>query len=73
VENGQFHSPSIAMEKGVQFGRKKIVIDERFIAAYDRWKAGELTAVAAMKVLEMNRNTFYRRVKEYEATLLGER
>jgi DNA invertase Pin-like site-specific DNA recombinase len=60
---------AVAMEKGVQFGRKKIVIDERFIAAYDRWKTRELTAVATMKVLEMNRNTFYRRVKEYEATL----
>lgn len=31
------------------------------------WKNGELTAVAAMKKLELSSSTFYRMVKQYES------
>lgn len=58
---------AVAMEKGVRFGRAKIEIDDAFVSAYTQWKNGELTAVAAMKQLDMTRPTFYRRVNEYEA------
>ncbi|MEK4236450.1 recombinase family protein [Paenibacillus sp. FSL H7-0714] len=57
---------AVAMGKGVQFGRRKIEIDDSFIAAYTIWKAGQSTAVAAMKSVGMNRATWYRRVAEYE-------
>ena len=41
------------------------VIDEAQLAAVcRRWRAGEITAVAAMKELGLKPNTFYRRVKE---------
>lgn len=62
---------AVAMKNGVQFGRRKIEIDDLFIVAYSRWKAGELTARAAMSELGMNRNTWYRRVKEYEGASFG--
>lgn len=55
-----------AKKKGIKLGRKKIEINQVFIDAYNRWKAGEITAEKAMQLCGIKRNTFYRRVKEYE-------
>ncbi|MFS8214731.1 hypothetical protein [Paenibacillus polymyxa] len=33
---------------------------------YEEWKQGCITAVEAMKRVDMKPNTFYRRVEEYE-------
>lgn len=57
---------AVALDNGVKFGRRKIEISPEFKAAYDEWKAGHITAAAAMRSLGMKVNTFYRRVKEYE-------
>ncbi len=59
----------MAIQKGVKFGRKKFGIDETFKAVYPEWKQNKITAVEAMKRVGMKSNTFYRRVKEYEANL----
>ena len=49
-------------------GRKRIAIEQDvFASVYKSWKAGELTARQAMEMLRIMPNTFYRRVKEYEA------
>jgi len=34
---------------------------------YDDWNQGKITAVKAMELVNMKKNTFYRRVKEYES------
>jgi DNA invertase Pin-like site-specific DNA recombinase len=49
-------------------GRKKITIDEKmFEKYYNKWKIEkEITAVQARKELGLKRNTFYRRVADYE-------
>lgn len=48
-------------------GRKRISVNPKdFKAIYARWKAGELTAVAASRSLGLSPSTFYRRVREYE-------
>ena len=58
---------AVAKEKGVKFGRRAIEVDEsEFNVVYNLWKAGDITAVEAMKRLNLKANTFYRRVKEYE-------
>ena len=55
----------IAKSEGRYKGRKPIGVDEqRFKAVCKKWRAGEMTAVAAMKELNLKANTFYRRVKE---------
>ena len=60
---------AIAKSKGVYKGRKPIQIDnEQFVISYTRWKANEITARQAMLELNIKANTFYRRVKEYEAS-----
>lgn len=57
----------IARQNGVYSGRKKVITDENlFKEVYDSWKNGEITARVAMSRLGLGKNTFYRRVKEYE-------
>lgn len=53
-------------------GRPKIELPDKFYDLYPRWKNGEITATSLMKEIGLERNTFYRRVKEYEATLINE-
>lgn len=55
----------IAKAEGKYKGRKPVTINEtKFRAVCARWRAGEITATAAMKELDLKPNTFYRRVKE---------
>ena len=59
---------AIAKQQGKYKGRKPI---ERvdFPQVYKAWKAGEITAVAAMERLQLSKTTFYRKVKEHERGL----
>ena len=53
---------AIAKENGVYKGRKPIERPE-FAAVVSLWRKGEITAVEAMKRLDMKPSTFYRKVK----------
>ncbi|GMG98149.1 recombinase family protein [Tepidimicrobium xylanilyticum] len=55
-----------AKKRGVKFGRPKI-IPKNFEEVYHRWANGEITAVKAMELTGLKRNTFYNRVKEFKA------
>jgi DNA invertase Pin-like site-specific DNA recombinase len=69
IKERQAEGIAEARKSGVKFGRKKQEITPIFIAAYAEWKAGDTTAVVAMERAGMGKDTFYRRVKEYnEAT-----
>ncbi len=55
-----------AKKRGVYKGRVPIKIDEkRFREVCKRWTDGEITAVEAMRKLNLSSNTFYRRVKTF--------
>ena len=55
----------IAKAEGKYKGRKPVEIDEaKFRTVCARWRAGEITATAAMQTMGLKPNTFYRRVKE---------
>lgn len=55
----------IAKAEGKYKGRKPIEVSEaRFKRVCKSWRAGEITAKAAMEELNLKPNTFYRRVKE---------
>lgn len=56
----------IARLKGKKFGRPKLEMPKEWDKVIALWKNGEITAVNAMSKLNMNRGTFYRRVKEME-------
>lgn len=57
---------ALAKQEGKYKGRRKIEND-KFKNIYSEWKAKNITAVRAMELLGMKRNTFYRRVTEYES------
>lgn len=60
---------AVARSKGTYKGRKPIQIDnEQFDSVYTSWKSKKITAKQAMSELDIKPNTFYRRVREYEAS-----
>lgn len=64
----QAEGVAIAKQKGTYKGRQPIKIDtQAFAAQYAEWKAGKQTAKQTMAKLGLQPNTFYRRVKEFEA------
>ena len=57
----------IAKAEGKYKGRKPIHVDEsKFRSVCARWRAGDITATAAMQEVGLKPNTFYRRVKDLE-------
>lgn len=54
----------LAKQRGVYQGTKKRPLPSNFTITVETWKRGEITAVEAMKRLNMKPSTFYRRVKE---------
>lgn len=66
IRKRQREGIDIAMQKGVVFGRPKAYVTEAFREVYEPWKAGELTAVRAMKIAGVKKTTFYKLVKEHE-------
>lgn len=56
---------AIAKDAGKYKGRKPLDVDVgQFKGVCTRWRAGEITATAAMQEVGLKPNTFYRRVKE---------
>jgi len=53
----------VAKAKGVYTGRKPVVHAD-FDAVVRKWRTGQITAVEAMKRLNMKSSTFYRKVRE---------
>ena len=55
----------IAKAEGKYKGRKPVAVDEaKFRAVCARWRAGKITATAAMQEVGLKPNTFYRRVNK---------
>ena len=55
----------IVKAEGKYKGRKPVEVDEaKFRSVCVRWRAGEITATAAMQEVGLKPNTFYRRVKD---------
>ena len=60
----------IAKAQGKYTGRKPIEIDwTRFGQLYGEWKSRSITGRDFMRRMGLSANTFYRRVREYEAEL----
>ena len=58
----------IAKAQGKYMGRKPIEIDwTRFGQLYGEWKSKSITGRDFMRKMGLSANTFYRRVREYEA------
>ena len=60
----------IAKRQGKYKGRSKMQLNN-LDDIYQEWKAGNITATAACKLLNISRATFYNRIKEYEKIILN--
>ena len=59
----------LALKEAKAYRRPKVEDDSRQLQkVYRQWKAGDITASQAAKLLEVTRQVFYRRVKEIEAS-----
>lgn len=56
----------VSKKTGRCIGRPPISFPDNFEEYYAKWKNKELTAVAAMKLLNLKPNTFYKLVHQYE-------
>jgi DNA invertase Pin-like site-specific DNA recombinase len=65
--------PASATSGIKHYGRPKIEMTETFVTAYQRWKAGETTAVEAMQMCGLKKNTFYNRVRELEQSVMSKK
>ncbi|MCG7377397.1 recombinase family protein [Paenibacillus sp. ACRSA] len=70
INGRQAEGIATAKNDGVVFGRPKQAINEEFKQAYTEWKQGGITAVEAMRRAAMKPNSWYRRVKEYEQSIV---
>jgi len=69
IKQRQEEGIAVAKAKGKHLGRPAIELPKEWEHLYKYWKDGKMTAVAFMKKVNMKKATFYKKVKEYEATL----
>lgn len=69
IKQRQAEGIAVAKKNGTHLGRPVMELPEEWGKLYKQWKAGKITAVAFMDAIEMKKATFYKKVKEYEATL----
>jgi len=66
IRKRQREGIDLALQNGIQFGRPTVFVSEEFKEVYRKWKAGELTAVEAMKEAGVKKTSFYKLVKSLE-------
>ncbi|WP_294411259.1 recombinase family protein [uncultured Ruminococcus sp.] len=63
VVNGK----KVSSKTGNPIGRPNAEYPDKWTEIYSNWRSGNITATAAMEILELKRTTFYKLVKSYEA------
>ena len=66
INERQRQGIEVAKSKGIKFGRPSKAYPNGWEEVYKSWKAGKITAVRAMEILNLKKATFYRLVKKYE-------
>lgn len=66
IRKRQREGIDMALEQGRAYGRPQVQACDSFMKAYKEWKAGEITAVKAMKQADVKKTTFYKLVKQIE-------
>ena len=55
-----------AKDRGAHLGRPAVEFPQNWDSVYSLWRAGEVTAVAAMRSLGLKRSTFYKLARRYK-------
>lgn len=69
IRQRQKEGIAAAKSKGKYLGRPMVELPKDWVKLYKEWKAGKITAVAFMNLVDMKKATFYNKVKQYESTL----
>lgn len=69
IKQRQREGIDVAKAKGKHLGRPAMKLPKEWDKLYKEWKDGKITAVKFMDTIGMKKATFYKKVKEYEATL----
>lgn len=69
IKQRQKEGIEIAKTKGKKFGRPVISYPNNWHEVYKKWKEAEITAVAAMKQLNLKPTTFYKLAKQFNENL----
>ena len=72
IRERQAEGIRIAKEKGVKFGRPKLILPPNTIEVIDGYLNHEITNTEASKLLNVSRGTFFRLVKERRDTIIPE-
>lgn len=65
IKQRQAEGIAIAKQKGVKLGRPSVEYPCNWAEVYKQWKDGEITAVKAIELTGLKKNTFYNLVKKY--------
>ena len=66
IKQRQAEGIAAAKEKGKKLGRPALEFPSNWEKVYSSWKAGEITAKAAMEQTETKRTSFYKLIQMYE-------
>ena len=69
IKSRQAEGIALARKNGVQFGRRRLEVTNKFEKMFEEWENGRISARAAAENLQISYSTFYRRCKEYEKKL----
>ncbi|MGL5328560.1 MAG: recombinase family protein [Peptostreptococcaceae bacterium] len=67
IKQRQAEGIAIARAKGVKLGRPTVKYPSDWEKVYKSWKNKDITAVKAMDLLQLKKNSFYKLVKDYES------
>lgn len=66
IKRRQAEGIAAAKAKGKHLGRPPLQVPQNFESIYSKWKAGDITAVYAMKETGLKRTSFYKLVHQHE-------
>ncbi len=64
IRTRQAEGIKLALQRGAAFGRPSVEVPQNFAEVTDRWRSGEITAVEAMRQLNLKKTTFYKLVQQ---------